>query len=148
MTYKELEKMAEDNGYEIKNDIDYVILTKYKENIIKIYNFKEDIMFSTIKVCFKNDFLMLQASLKYSDTPLEDRYAEKKYYLKHRFVGEYDCDKFLNYILSDDKLILSDEKKLEDYKVKFTQREIDNIKERYNTDLKDFDIIEVENDIR
>lgn len=143
MTYKELEKIAEDNGYEIKNDIDYVILTKYKENIIKIYNFKEDIMFSTIKVCFKNDFLMLQASLKYAETPLADRYAEKKYYLKHRFVGEYDCDKFLNYILPDDKLILSDNKDVEDYKIKFTQREIDDIKERYDTDLSDFIIEEV-----
>lgn len=144
MKYKELQKIAIDNGYEIKNDTDYVTLTKYKENIIKISKLKEDIILSEIRVCFKSDFLMFQASLKYAETPLEDRYKEKKYYLKHRFIGEYDCDKFLNYIFLDDKLILSDDKYMEGYKVKFTQKEIDDIKERYNTTLDGFEQIEVE----
>lgn len=143
MTYKELQKIAEDNGYEIKNDIDYVILTKYKENTIKISKLKEDIMLSTIRVCFKNDFLMLQASLKYAETPLEDRHEEKKYYLKHRYLSNCCGENFLNHALPLNRWVLSDKQHFEEYRSEFTQKEIEEIKEKYNTDLKDFEIIEV-----
>lgn len=144
MKYNELQKIAEDNGYAIKNDIDYVILTKYKENIIKIYNFKEDIMFSTIKVCFKNDFLMLQASWKYAETPLADRYGEKKYYLKHNFMCGFEKQTFLNVDNLNRALYLNDKVQSKSIQTQFTQKEIDEIKEEYDTTLDDFEQIEVE----
>lgn len=144
MKYKELQKIAIDNGYEIKNDTDYVTLTKYKENIIKISKLKEDIILSEIRVCFKSDFLMFQASLKYAETPLEDRYPEKKKYLRHRFLLKERDDSYLNYYRSLGTVDLSDRRQTEYIQTQFTQAEINEIKEKYDTDLKDFEIIEVE----
>lgn len=80
MKYKELQKIAEDNGYEIKTEIDYVVLTKYEEdNIIKISTIKEDIIFSTMYACMPRDFQMLKASLELAETPLDERQEEKIY---------------------------------------------------------------------
>lgn len=78
MTYEELNKIAEDIGYKVNHDIDFVILTRYKEdNVIKISTIQENCIFSKILVCFAGDSQMLQASLECAETPLEDRYPEK-----------------------------------------------------------------------
>lgn len=68
---------------------------------------------------------------------------QKKYYLKHRFLNTEDYnyyfqDKYDGFL--DDKYSYSQD----EYKSKFTLKEIEEIKEKYNTDLKDFEIIEVE----
>lgn len=88
-------------------------------------------------------YSLFKLIMEYAKTPVEYRGPEKKYYLKHRFVGEYNCDKFLNHVLLDDKWILSSKDYWEGYKVTFTQKQIDEIKKKLDTDLKDFEIIEV-----
>lgn len=145
MTYEELQKIAEDNGYEITNEIDYVILTKYEEdNIIKISRLKEDIIFSTMYACMKSDFQMLKVSLEFAETPLEDRYPENKYYLKHRFMCGFEKCTFFNIDNLNKALYLSDKKQTQNIQTQFTQKEIDEIKEKYDTTLEDFEQIEVE----
>lgn len=79
MKYKELEKIAEDNGYKIKDDEKFLILTKHIGNIIKISKSIENVIFPIIDVCLPSDFQMLKASLKYAETPLEERQEEKRY---------------------------------------------------------------------
>ena len=80
---------------------------------------------------------------EFASTPIEERGDEKKYYLKHRFLNG-SVNQFLNRNLIDSRLDLSTKKDYSEFQTKFTQKEIDKIKEKYNTDLKDFEIIEVE----
>lgn len=145
MKIKELEKMAEDNGYKINDDDEkFLILTKHLENIIKISKSTVNVIFLTITVCLPSDFQMIKASLKYAETPLEDRYPEKKKYLRHRFLLKERDDSYLNYYRSLGTVDLSDRRQTEYIQTQFTQAEINEIKEKYDTDLKDFEIIEVE----
>lgn len=77
MKYTELKRIAEENGYEIKNTIDHLILTKYKgENVIKISKAKENLIFPNIYACFHADWQMLKAAMDYAETSLDDRYLE------------------------------------------------------------------------
>lgn len=148
MTYKELQKIAEDNGYEMKIEIDHVLLTKYEEdNIIKISTIKEDIIFSTMYACMPRDFQMLKASLELSETLLEDRYPEKKYYLRHKFLNDICGECFLNHDLVSDDWRLNNKTCSIGYKTQFTMGEIEEIKEKYETNLSDFNIEEVKNEI-
>lgn len=84
------------------------------------------------KVCFE-----------YASTPVEDREEEKRYYLRHKWIGEelsvyLHFDKEYNsYMLN---LAIGDNSR----KKEFTEEEIDGFKQTFNTDLSDFEIIEVE----
>lgn len=75
MKYKELSKIAEENGYEFENNIDDIILTKYQgDNIIKISKLKENLIFPNMYVCFHSDWQMLKAAIECAETLDEDRY--------------------------------------------------------------------------
>lgn len=74
---------------------------------------------------------------------IEEREKEKKYYLKHKFL-EYGNCKYLNYDKELQELYLNDRAQFGDIQTQFTQTEIDEIKERYDTTLDDFEQIEVE----
>lgn len=67
----------------------------------------------------------------------------KKFYLKHRWLRSRFEDKIVNQD-GEDEYFLSDESQIDGFKTQFTQKEIDDIKEKYNTDLSDFERVEVE----
>ena len=85
---------------------------------------------------------------EYANTPVKDREEEKKFYLKHRYFeiagggrGFFTIDKeselpFLKYMTSSDN-----------YNQIFTLNETEEIKEKFDTDLMDFELVEVENKI-
>lgn len=68
---------------------------------------------------------------------------EKKFYLKHRWL-EPESESYLNELTSYHYLYGKEERK--EFKTKFTLKEIEEIKNKYDTDLKDFELIEVEKD--
>ena len=81
----------------------------------------------------------------YASTPIDEREEEKKYYLKHRWLRclggcalLHESTKFHTFVLMGGFGEVP-----KDYKMKFTQKEIDEIKEKYNTDLSDFERVEV-----
>lgn len=79
---------------------------------------------------------------KLAETDPQDREEEKKYCLKHKWLrlGE-DVEFYLN-INSDIDYFLSRIKET-DFKTQFTLEEIDDIKRKFNTNLEDFELIEV-----
>lgn len=85
---------------------------------------------------------LLVACFEFAQTPIPKREQKKKFYLKHRYLNG-DVNQFLNRTLTDNRLDLSTAKDYAEFQTKFTQSEIDEIKKKYNTDLKDFEIIEV-----
>ena len=73
---------------------------------------------------------------------ISERREKKKYYLRHRFL-EVDFFNYLNRDYGFPELFLNSKSQIHK-QTQFTQEEIDQIKKKYNTDLKDFEIIEVE----
>ena len=86
---------------------------------------------------------LLNLLYRYGITTIEYREEPKKYYLKHKWIETEDCN-YLNFIVKDNNYILYSQNHNKIYKTTFTQKEIDEIKKKYNTDLNDFEVIEVE----
>lgn len=87
---------------------------------------------------------ILEALYGLSRTPIGKRREDEKYYLRHRFLVDGLDSSFLNHSMSDDAWFLSDEGCFGNYQSQFTLKEIEEIKEKYETTLDDFEIIEVE----
>ena len=80
---------------------------------------------------------------KLAETDPEDREEEKKYYLRHKWLN-VGYSNYLNFYITENDYQLFDKPNMECCKTQFTQEEIDEIKERFNTNLEDFEQIPVE----
>ena len=149
MKYKELERVAIELAYSIRRVGNKLVIESEssvhdKNNTIVIMESRKDEIIIDIWANGPHDLDMLQAAMKYSNTPPEDRYPEKKYYLKHKFLLSDKEYRFLNYLSNFDSWDLSASGDCSGYQTKFTQKEIEDIKEKYDTTLDDFEFIEVE----
>lgn len=85
--------------------------------------------------------------VKYAKTPIEDREEKKKYhlYLKNKNREFYESIyRYLTLRKKDNTFSLDVGVETAGLTSKFTQEKIDWIKERFNTDLEEFEQIEVE----
>lgn len=82
--------------------------------------------------------------VEYAKTPIEDREEEKKYYLKHRWLENREECNYLNFDINGLYYSLNTKPEARLSKTKFTINEIEEIKEKFNTDLADFELVEVE----
>ncbi|KXA11290.1 hypothetical protein [Finegoldia magna] len=113
----------------------YAISTISDGHSCYLYGYDVDELY---KVCFE-----------YANTPSEDREEEKKYYLKHRFLTSLLRDmkySFINYDTKYNDIYLSSNEALDCVKTKFTLKEIEEIKKKFDTDLADFELVEVEDE--
>lgn len=93
---------------------------------------------------------LLDIIVEYAKTPIEDREEENKFYLRHKWfmtefgdtfylckcynaVGDISYAIRLSYITHDETWL-------------FTLNEIEEIKEKFDTDLSDFEMVEVEDE--
>nr|DAM67787.1 MAG TPA: hypothetical protein [Caudoviricetes sp.] len=80
--------------------------------------------------------------IEYARTPIEEREEEKKFYLRYKWINaDYN---YLNYDCRLDVYGLDRILSFNWIKGKFTLEEIEDIKEKYDTKLEDFEIVEVE----
>lgn len=82
--------------------------------------------------------------VEYASTPPDKREEEKKFYLKHKWLVGH-CT-YLNFYIPNNSYKLNDKSSMKDFKTQFTQAEIDEIKERFNTNLDDFEQVPVEDE--
>ena len=80
---------------------------------------------------------------EYASTPIGDREEEKKFYLKHRWLENREELNYLNFEISGLYYGLNTKCEASWSKTKFTLKEIEDIKEKFDTDLKDFELVEV-----
>lgn len=80
---------------------------------------------------------------KLAETDPQDREEKQKYLLKHKWFDDSLCA-YINYCIPNDSFNLNTKSNNEEFKTQFTQAEIDEIKERFNTNLEDFERILVE----
>lgn len=82
--------------------------------------------------------------IEYTKTPIEEREEEKQYYLRHKYINKRNA-----YLVVDENQNCSLQVIGVDYelptsnKAKFTEKEIENIKDYNKTDLADFELVEV-----
>lgn len=112
-----------------------------------LYNGHIDIQFNNFNVVTRNEHLykFVKACIELVETPIEERISEKKYYLKHRYLQSSltNSNDILCYSVSDDKLALCNGINFPKYKTYLTLEEIEEIKEKFDTDLTDFELVEV-----
>lgn len=140
---KELGKMnvqTERNGevlYVVRNGVIASIKLDEKFKICTSYaGFREDLTeYEQEKV-----YVLLT---KLAETDPQDREEEKKYYLKHKWLYSRNCN-YLNFKSDENSYMLSYSYDWYGHKKQFTKAEIDKIKEKFNTNLEDFEIVEVE----
>lgn len=78
---------------------------------------------------------------EYVKTPIDEREEPKKYYLRHKWVS---TETYVNYLIKIKSYVLSNDYQDESVQTRFSMNEIEEIKEKFNTDLSDFEMIEVE----
>ena len=153
MKINELKRIAEENDYELtKSNVHYKLTHKYCGNNITInYLCKNRLWISIPFDCDERDFNMIKAAIEFAETPPEDRVEEKKFYLRHKFLklssGEITRENsVVNYNTRDNVLFLANKQPVGFIRTFFTLKEIEEIKEKFDTDLKDFELVEVEDE--
>lgn len=85
--------------------------------------------------------------VEYAKTPIEEREEEKKFYLRHRYFKYPDGgSKYFTYNRFSDTPNLGCIYFEEIDNAKFTLKESEEIKKKFDTDLKDFEFVEVEDE--
>ena len=83
----------------------------------------------------KND--LLKICVEYAQTPLTEREKEKRYYLR-KFNKKFYEGEYLNHNINYKHWGLGDNVENAQYKTKFTWKEIEDIKKRFDTELCEF----------
>lgn len=151
MKTKEFIKRVEELGYplsssyycwEIRNKKNYLIAVVSKDVLYKIST--DSAYWDGISDEDKNKLLGLL--IEYAKTPIKDREEEKKFLIQHKYlVSKAICQ--VNLAKNKEKNVYRVINCKVDnlvYQVQFTLNEIEEIKEKLNTDLADFELVEVE----
>lgn len=145
MKTNEFIKAVEELGYEAEKDEGAITVT-YKNKVLahvfinELYRMSS--YFSKMD-CVEKYGILFALIFQYAVTPIEDREEENRYYLRHKWLN----DSALNYLQTDKKNNYYSLSVLNDtntWKTEFTEKEIEEIKEKFDTDLNDFEIVEVE----
>ena len=156
MRINELKKIAEENEYkqlenkhnQLKHELEFRRNAGGLGNIVNRIAIREGIenrIFFNINYCNEKDLNMIKASLEYAETPPEDREEEKKFYLEHKYFKCVNGDsRYFQIYESDGTPWLNAMDSIMGYKKQFTLKEIEEIKEKFDADLADFELVEVE----
>lgn len=146
MKISELKRIAKENDYKYKFDQQHELRHRANGNYIAISDdYVNRIWCENCVCCTDEDFNMMKAAVAFAETPPEDREEEKKFYLKHRWMKPRPIDKnYLNLWIGTNEYWLDCKNETEDVQTQFTKKEIEEIKEKFNTDLADFEEVEVE----
>lgn len=146
MKTNEFIKAVENLGYEAEKDEGCITIT-YKNKILadvfinELYRMSS--YFSKID-CVENVGVLFALIFQYVITPIEDRKdKEKRYYLRHKWIS----DETLTYLYFDKEYngyVLNLAIGHNSWKKEFTEEEIKGFKKTFNTDLSDFELVEVE----
>lgn len=151
MRIDELKRIVKENGYKLMNDDLAIYIYGYShgnsdefKTEIRISKLRtKDITIETGIYCEEEEFNVIKASIEFAETPPEDREEEKKFYLKHRWIK--GC--VIMYLYRNELngyCYLGDKKCRPHRQKRFTLKEIEEIKEKFDTDLADFELVEVE----
>lgn len=152
MKINELKRIAKENDYEYKPGF---MRTRFKRkydgytNEIAVNEYAANyVWFSNYYHCDEKDFNMMKATMKYAETPLEDREEIKKYFYEHNSMKTKGGNPTYLAIRQRPSIsypvLQGSSKDVFEYKVEFTDDEIEIFKKEYGICLDDFEKNEVE----
>lgn len=144
MKTKEFIKAVKELGYEAGMDDEWVSIVYKNKTLAHIFTkelYRMSSYFSNID-CGENAGILFALIFQYAVTPVEDREEEKRYYLRHKWMRRGDFN-FL-YFDKDFKIYGLTSIRFKEAKTEYTEKEIEEIKEKFDTDLSDFEMVEVE----
>lgn len=149
MKTKEFIKRVEELGY-LVNKVCYQIEIVGDNFTVAIISTKRMYViksFCFVDVEWKNQDKLFDLIIEYAKTPIDERKEDKKFYLKHRYFEIAGGGRGFFTTDNDSVLPSLSYKRISDRYIQiFTLKEIEAIKEKYNTNLSDFEMIEVEDD--
>lgn len=144
MKTSEFIKKVKELGYDIKISGEDVII-KHDGCIFAMISRTSPYTMSTYTAFkVKHADELLDLCVEYVKTPIEEREEEEKFYLRKKHKAFYEYSEYLNRHTGISSYCLNTNYDSAIWKAQFTQKEIDEIKERFNTDLEEFEQIEVE----
>lgn len=148
MTTKEFIKAVKELGYEAGMDDEWVSIVYKNKTLAHVFTkelYRMSSYFSNID-CGENAGILFALIFQYAVTPIEDRKdKEKEFYLKHKWIK--GCAIMYLYRNELNGYCYLGENKCRPHKQRrFTLKDIEEIKEKFNTDLADFELVEVLSD--
>lgn len=150
MLTKDFIKEVEKLGLEVEEDTGAIEIYLNNERIAYVYRYE---IFSANTAYIPFDVLSKEFVEKlynlidaYARTPLNER-EEKKFYLKQNLKDKWlerNAFYYLNLNIDKNIYLIDSYASTDTFKTQFTQAEIDKIKEKFNTNLDDFEQIPVE----
>lgn len=149
MKTKEFIKKVEELGYDSEISREDVLIKRDGCIFAMISRTSPYTMSTYTAFKVKHTDELLDLCVEYAKTPIEEREGEekeKKYYLRALDSASAIMGRYLNFDKSLNIYFLHSNCQYDDYKTRFTKKEIDEIKKELNTDLLEFEQVLVEED--
>lgn len=152
MKTKEFIKRVKSLGFKVgiaykgNDEIGAIIISDYEESeFVRIWprRYAISTIFDGFNSCINSEELY-KLCFEYASTPVEDREEEKKFYAKHRYFEIAGGGRGFFTIDNESGVpFLENKTYFDNYNQIFTLKEIEEIKEEFDTDLADFELVEV-----
>lgn len=147
LTTKEFIKEVQELGLKTLEKSDSILIYDGYYQAACVYK-NELFSINTSYAAFDNLSEELQEKLyslidEYASTPIDEREEQERFFLKFKIETDDDCN-FLNYDKNDDEPTLDNSLETSNFQTRFTQKEIDKIKEKFGLTLSDFEQIPVD----
>lgn len=146
MRTKEFIKRVEALGFGIKKESHYIRVLSNDFAIAVVYTNRIYCLNTYNPICveWRNEDELFDLMVEYVSTPVDEREEEKKFLLRHKWIVEDGFNQYLSKCINDGPLY----HKLDYFyvdgvdRIGFTKKEIEEIKDKYDTDLADFEMLE------
>ena len=144
MKTKEFIKRVKELGFKIIRVGSHIDIIFNDFIVAGVYTDQMHVMtfYSHEKLLLTNVDKLFELLVEYAETPPDKREEEKKFYLRHKWLN-LDTDNYLHLDVDDGSCMLDDDEEFSYTKIKLTEKEIKEIKKKFNTDLADFELVEV-----
>lgn len=147
LTTKEFIKEVKKLGFIVEEDTGAIEIYLNNERIAYVYRYE---IFSANTAYIPFDVLSKEFVEKlynlidaYARTPLEEREEPERFFLKFKIEIDDDC-RYLNYYKEEDELTLDNSLDTSSFQTLFTDKELKELKEKFEVTLSDFEQIPVE----
>lgn len=148
MKTKEFIKRVEELGYKtnLRASFIQIIHDDFVAVVVHIDKMYAITFHQIIKTSWNNADKLFDLVVQYAKTPIEDREEEKKFYLRHMYFKSWNDRQYFTFDYIHKCAYVRSKLSICKAMQQFTLQEIEEIKEKYNTDLKDFELVEVKDE--
>lgn len=149
LTTKEFIRKVKDLGFDIETGLIGWIWIADERDVVAVaernemYKINTDDNVAFNKVATNKRKKLFDLLVDYASTPLEEREEQERFFLKFKIEigGKY---KYLNYYKEEDVLTLDNSLETSGVQTRFTDKELEELKEKFGVTLSDFEKIPVE----